>query len=67
MTFGSSFSQKGSLYPHTVMYFMGLGHNDPWVEFTHVTSTDVGQRSSRGQLTFGSSFFWQKRSLYPHT
>ena len=27
---------------------IGLGHNDPWV-VTHVTSTDMGQRSSTSQ------------------
>ena len=44
---GSSFLQKRSLYPHTLMY--GLGHNDPWVE-SHIRPQEMwGQRSSRGQ------------------
>ena len=24
--------EKRSLYPHTLIYSMGLGHSDPWVE-----------------------------------
>ena len=41
----------------------------PWTQrsmgrVTHATSTDVGQRSSRGQSWFK---FFKKGSLYPHT
>ena len=43
------FLKKGSLYPHTLMYFIGLSHNYPWVE-SHVWPQQTwGQRSPRGQ------------------
>ena len=39
--------------------FMGLGHNDPWVESHMWPQHTWGQRSSRGQWTIGSRF-WKK-------
>ena len=66
MTFGSSFWKKRSLYPHTFMYFMGLGRNDPWVESHMWPQQTWGQRSSRGQWPL-VQVFEQKGFLYPHT
>ena len=41
----SKFLKKGHCMHILWNIFMGLGYNDPWV-VTHVTSTEVGQRSS---------------------
>ena len=41
MTVGSSFWKKGSLYPHTLMYFHGTWTQQPLGRVTHVTSTDM--------------------------
>ena len=51
------FVKKGSLYPHTLMYFfIRLGHNDPWVE-THIWPEQTwGQRSSKGQWPLVEGF-----------
>ena len=38
-----------SLYPHTLMYCHGTWTQWSLGRVTHVTSTDMGQRSSRGQ------------------
>ena len=47
------------------MNFMGLGHNDPWVE-SHIRPQQMwGQRSSRGQWPLVGHL--QNWSLYPHT
>ena len=40
------FLKKGSLYPHTVMYFHWIWTQWSLGRVTHVTSTDLGQRSS---------------------
>ena len=49
MTFGSSFCKKGHCIHILWCIFMGLGHNDPWVE-SHMWPQQMwGQRSSRGQ------------------
>ena len=66
MTFGSSFSKKVHCIHILWCIFMGLGHNDPWVE-SHMWPQQMwGQRSSRGQWPLVQVFL-QKRSLYPHT
>ena len=41
--------QNWSLYPHTLMYCHGTWTQWSLGRVTHVTSTDMGQRSSRGQ------------------
>ena len=66
MTFGSSFSKKVHCIHILWCIFMGLGHNDPWVESQMWPQQMWGQRSSRGQWPL-VQVFWQKRSLYPHT
>ena len=49
MTFGSSFCKKGHCIHILWCIFMGLGHNDPWVE-SHMWPQQMwGQRSSRSQ------------------
>ena len=49
MTFASSFCKKGHCIHILWCIFMGLGHNDPWVE-SHIRPQQMwGQRSSRGQ------------------
>ena len=66
MTFGSSFSKKVHCIHILWCIFMGLGHNDPWVE-SHMWPQQMwDQRSSRGQWPLVQVFL-QKRSLYPHT
>ena len=66
MTFSSSFSQKVHCIHILWCIFMGLGHNDPWVE-SHMWPQQMwGQRSSRGQWPLVQVFL-QKRSLYLHT
>ena len=50
--------KKGSLYPHTLIYFHGT-----WIQWslgrvTHVTSTEVGSKVIMGLLTF-SLIFWK--------
>ena len=46
--FSSFFCKKRSVYPHTLMYFHGTWTQWSLGSVTHKTSTDVGQRSSRG-------------------
>ena len=49
MTFGSRFWKKGHCIHILWCIFMGLGHNDPWVE-SHMWPQQMwGQRSSRDQ------------------
>ena len=49
MTFASSFCKKGHCIHILWCIFMGLGHNDPWVE-SHIRPQQMwGQRSSRGK------------------
>ena len=59
--------QNWSLYPHTLMYFMGLGYNDPWAESHMWPQQTWGQRSSRGQWLLVQVFEKEKGSPYPHT
>ena len=49
MTFGSSFNKKVHCIHILWCIFMGLGHNDPWVESPMWPQQMWGQRSSRGQ------------------
>ena len=59
MTFSSSFSQKVHCIHILWCIFMGLGHNDPWVE-SHMWPQQMwGQRSSRGQWPLVQ--VWAKR------
>ena len=50
--------EKGSLYPHTLMYFRGT-----WTQWSlgRITRdlTRLGVKGHRGSMTFGSSF-WKK-------
>ena len=49
MTFASSFCKKGHCIHILWCIFMGLGHNDPWVD-SHIRPQQMwGQRSSWGQ------------------
>ena len=49
MTFGLSFCKKGHCIHIRWCIFMGLWHNDPWVE-SHIKPQQMwGQGSSRGQ------------------
>ena len=52
MTFGSSFCKKGHCIHILWCIFMGLGHNDPWVESHICPQQPRGQRSFRGQWHF---------------
>ena len=52
MTFGSSFCKKGHCIHILWCIFMGLIHNDPWVESHMWSQQPWGQRSSRGQRPF---------------
>ena len=45
---------KGSLYPHTLMYFHGTWTQLSLGRVTHVTSTDLGSKVILGSMTFGS-------------
>ena len=67
VTFGSSFSKKVHCIHILWCIFMGLGHNDPWVE-SHMWPQQMGgvKRSSTGQWPLVQVFL-QKKSLYPHT
>ena len=49
MNFGSSFWKKGHCIHRLWCIFMGLGHNDPWVESHKWPQQTWDQRSSRGQ------------------
>ena len=44
MTFWFKFLQKGSLYPHTLMYIHGTWTQWSLGKVTHVTSTNVGSK-----------------------
>ena len=57
--------QNWSLYPHTLISYHGTWTQWSLSRVTHLTSTDVGQRSSRGQWPLVK--FKKKGSLYPHT
>ena len=62
MTFGSSFCKKGHCIHILWCIFMGLGHNDPWVE-SHMWPQQMwGQRPSSGQWPLVQVF--AKRSLH---
>ena len=66
----SSFWKKGHCI-HICIHilwciFMGLGHNDLWVESHMWPQQTWGQRSSRVQWPL-VHFFFEKGSLYPHT
>ena len=57
MTFGSSFCKNGHCIHILSCIFMGLGHNDPWVE-SHMWPQQMwGQRSTRGQWPLLQVFY----------
>ena len=59
------FCKKGHCIHILWCIFMGLGHNDRWVE-SHIRPQQMwGQRSSRGQWPLVGNL--QNWSLYPHT
>ena len=51
------FTKKGSLYPHTLICFVGLGPSVSWVE-SHMwpQPTDLGSKVILGSMTFGWNF-----------
>ena len=51
------FLKKGSLYPHTVMYFCGTWTQWSLGRVTYVTSTDLGSKVILWSMTFGSCFW----------
>ena len=55
MTFASRFCKIGHCIHILWCIFIGLGHNDPWVE-SHIRPNRCGVKGHLGSMTFGSSF-----------